>query len=117
MQQNILLTSIRIDELSDFIEKSVRKAFKELPTQPIEQENAKDLFSIKEASNYLNLAIPTLYGLVANSSIPCMKKGKKLYFSRQELTDWVKSGRRKTATDKRAEINETLIKRKKVYKR
>jgi len=116
MEQNILLTQLSLNELGGFIEDSVRKAFKECSILPLEPQNNKDLLSINEASIHLNLAIPTLYGLVSNGSIPYMKKGKKLYFSKLELTDWIKSGRRKTSAEKKDEINALLIKTKKSKK-
>jgi excisionase family DNA binding protein len=55
-----------------------------------------DLLSIDEAIVLLNLAKPTIYNLVSSGKIPVMKKSKRLYFSRNELLDWLKSGRRKT---------------------
>lgn len=116
MEQNIILTTIGLDELNSFIENSIRKVFEELSSQPTVQ-SCQDLLSIAEASKVLNLAIPTIYGLVSNEIIPHMKKGKKLYFSKHELEEWIKSGRRKTSTEKNNEINALLIKPKKAKKK
>jgi excisionase family DNA binding protein len=116
MEQDILLTSIRLDELNTFIENSLRKVLIEfLPTSP--PQKTQDLLSITEASKVLNLALPTIYGLVSTANIPNMKKGKKLYFSRHELEDWIKSGRRKTIEEKKDEANNILTKSKKSKKR
>ncbi len=41
-------------------------------------------------------AKPTIYSLCHARLIPHSKQGKQLYFSRKELTDWLKSGKRKT---------------------
>lgn len=54
------------------------------------------LLTIQEAGEFLNLSVPTIYGYVHKAEIPVSKKGKRLYFSKKELTDWIKSGRRKT---------------------
>jgi hypothetical protein len=42
-----------------------------------------------------------------------MKRGKLLYFSRQELTDWIKQGRRKTVADMQIEADSYLSGKKK----
>jgi len=54
------------------------------------------LLTIQEAAELLHLSVPTIYGLVHRLEIPVSKKGKRLYFSKEELTKWVKAGRRKT---------------------
>jgi len=53
-------------------------------------------FNIEQASKYLTLSKNTIYGLVQRMQIPYSKKGKRLYFSKRELIDWVKSGRKLT---------------------
>jgi excisionase family DNA binding protein len=57
---------------------------------------AETLLTIQQAGAFLTLSVPTIYGLVSRAEIPVSKKGKRLYFSKQELTDWVKAGRKKT---------------------
>ena len=56
----------------------------------------EDLMDIEEAARYLRLSIATIYSKVCKSELPASKKGKKLYFSRNELKDWVSEGKRKT---------------------
>lgn len=60
-----------------------------------------EMLSVQQAATYLNLAVPTLYGYVQRSAIPvCKRPGtKRLYFSRQELTNWILSGRRMTLSE------------------
>ena len=52
-----------------------------------------ELLSIQQASALINLSVATIYSKVSRREIPYCKKGKRLYFSGQELTDWIKSGR------------------------
>ncbi|CAG5074545.1 hypothetical protein DYBT9623_05232 [Dyadobacter sp. CECT 9623] len=52
--------------------------------------------NITEAAQILELAVPTVYNLVSAGRIPVMKKSKRLYFSRKELLDYIRTGRRKT---------------------
>ncbi len=51
------------------------------------------------ASKITGKAVPTIYDLVHKRLIPHSKRGKDLYFSRNELIQWLKSGKRKTQTE------------------
>jgi hypothetical protein len=48
------------------------------------------------ASKITGKAVPTIYDLVHRREIPHSKRGKDLYFSKNELLDWIRSGRRRT---------------------
>jgi len=63
------------------------------------QTDTKTLLTIQDAATLLHLSVPTLYGYVSKSIIPVSKQGKRLYFSKEELTDWVKAGRKKTISE------------------
>lgn len=68
-----------------------------------------DILTIKEAAELLGLSVSSVYGLVHKKAIPVCKRGKKLYFSRQELLDWIKDGRKKTAKEIDAEAERHLL--------
>lgn len=55
--------------------------------------------TVREAANYLNLAVPTVYSLVSRGELPYMKRSKRLYFSREELIEYIKVGRRQSIAD------------------
>ena len=74
-------------------------------------KDVDQLLTIQQASEMLNLSVPTLYGKVHFAEIPVCKKGKRLYFSKKELTEWVKSGRKKTVGEIAAEAH-TYLKKK-----
>jgi len=63
------------------------------------EPDADSLFSIKQASAFLNLSISTIYGKVCRREIPVSKQGKKLYFNKIELLDWIRSGRKSTIAE------------------
>lgn len=67
------------------------------------QKAEDQLFSIGEAAQFLNLSVATLYSKVSRNEIPVFKKGKRLYFSKSELTAWIETGKMLT--------NEELVKR------
>lgn len=69
----------------------------------------KNVFvTIKEAAKLLNLAVPTVYGLVHRSEIPHYKREKRLYFSEEEILAWIKSGRRSTIEEIKESARESL---------
>lgn len=74
---------------------SIEGLLQKLQTTQIQPEQS-ELLTIQQAADILKLSVPTIYGLVSRAEIPYAKKGKRLYFSKQELLDWVQSGRKKT---------------------
>lgn len=76
------------------------------------QPETPDLLTIKQAADFITLSVPTIYGLVHHAEIPVNKRGKRLYFSKQELTDWIKAGRKKTNDEISKEVEKHLAKPK-----
>jgi excisionase family DNA binding protein len=70
-------------------------------SSPHDTENP---ISIQQAATLINLSISTIYGKVCRREIPVSKRGKRLYFNKTELLEWIKAGKRKTL----AEIQESI---------
>jgi len=62
----------------------------------ITEEKKDELLNVEEASKFLNLSVATIYSKVCKKEISVNKKGKRIYFCRYELMEWIKSGRIKT---------------------
>ena len=77
-------------------------------------EQQDQLLTIKQAAEFLNLAVPTIYTLVSRGEVPFMKRSKRLYFSRTELIGYLKEGRRKSNSEIADEAEQYLNKNKKV---
>jgi excisionase family DNA binding protein len=77
-----------------------------------EETPADSLFSIKEASAFLNFSISTIYGKVCRREIPVSKQGKKLYFNTAELLEWIRSGRKSTLAEIASTVRLILGKRR-----
>lgn len=92
--------NVKIDELIGWI-----KLFK-----PEKQKNK--LLNVQEAANFLNLVKSTVYSKVCKGELPHMKKGKRLYFSEEELMTYIKSGKVKTTTDFENDADDFLSNRK-----
>ena len=78
----------------------------EIRHEPQTQAKSKpqeEILTVPEAASFLNLAIPTVYSLVSRGDLPVMKKNGRCYFSKAELMDYLKSGRKKTNTELQAE--------------
>ncbi|HPS50912.1 MAG TPA: helix-turn-helix domain-containing protein [Bacteroidales bacterium] len=72
------------------------------------QPEEDKLLTIREAAEILHLSVPTIYGLVQRSEVPVCKRGKRLYFSKQELIEWIMSGRKKTNSEIHAEADDYI---------
>jgi len=70
-----------------------------------------ELLTIEQAADFLSLSVPTLYTKTSAKSIPFMKRGKRLYFSRTELIDYLKEGRSKTRAEQIADAGQILKKK------
>jgi len=62
----------------------------------VNEAQKEKLLTVKEAAAFLKLKIPTIYSKVAKRELPVLKRGKRLYFSDSELSEYLKGGRRKT---------------------
>jgi len=88
MTETYLFYSTSKQELSDIIKKAVSESISShLPDQ--KQSKYSEYLTITEASEYLHLALPTLYGFTSKNEIPFIKKGKKLYFKKVDLDNWL----------------------------
>lgn len=70
-----------------------------------------DLLTIDQAAELLSLTKPTLYSKVSRRELPVMKRGGRLYFSKDELMGYLKEGRRKTNAEVEAEAGSYLQKK------
>jgi excisionase family DNA binding protein len=85
-------------------------------TASIEMLNPETPFlTVAEAAKFLNLATQTVYGLIHRKQIPCMKKQKRVYFSKDSLIAWIESGKLKTHDELVAESRPIFV-RKGVHK-
>ncbi len=98
------------NQLFNKLENIEQLLLKMIPTQA---NNSEELLTIKQAANFLNLSVQTIYALNSKQKIPSMKKGKRLYFSKQELTAWIKSGKKQTIAEANREADNYLINHKK----
>jgi len=76
-------------------------------------EQPEQLLTVQEAAQFLNLTVPTIYSKVSKGELPVMKRSKRLYFSRNELMEYVKVGRKKSNAEIEQEAEAYLSNNKK----
>jgi excisionase family DNA binding protein len=79
-------------------------------------EQPEKFLNIQEASKFLNLAVATVYSKVSRKELPCMKRGKRLYFSNTELINYIQEGRKKSKAELQDEADTYLFNTKKALK-
>lgn len=90
---------------------SIEKTIEELKRQQSQNRvEVKDMFSAVEIAEHLQLSVHTIYGLVHKKIIPFYKTGKKLYFKKSEIDNWIKNSRSKTISEIDQAADEYLMK-------
>jgi len=106
--QDLILSPLSLKDLETLIYNQVRKALKEsllASNDPVKDE----LLTIESAADLLSVTVPTVYGYVHQRAIPCMKRRGRLYFSKVELLAWIRSGRRSTTDEIKANALASLV--------
>ena len=94
-----ILFSLPLEELEPVFKGWVKDVLQESQhfKQPTSGEHSDQLITIDKAAQMLNLKKPTLYSKVSRGEIPGVcKPGNRLYFSKEGLVEYVKSGQRKS---------------------
>jgi excisionase family DNA binding protein len=66
-----------------------------LKLQTTQHHEAQPL-SINEAADYLNVTVAALYSMTSRRLVPFNKPGKRLYFIKSDLDQWINSAKLKT---------------------
>ena len=83
-----------IKKISERVSENVLQSIN--TSSPVEVPN---FLTIDEAAKLINLTKPTVYGLVHQNKIPYLKKGKRLYFVKVDLLEWINSGNQTTKSE------------------
>jgi excisionase family DNA binding protein len=103
----LILSSLTEAEIKKLVTEGVREALgsSEYKQNPA---NQSEYVEIDEACKILMKSKPTIYSLVCKKEIPHYKRGKRLYFKRSELLEWLMQGRRKTIEEIRHSSDKSL---------
>lgn len=109
------MTTISFNDLPEAVTELTRKVDElyKVITNVQPQEQADQFLSVDETAKFLNLSVPTIYSKVSKRELPFSKRSKRLYFSREDLTDYLKGGRMKTVREIEAEADQYLTSKNK----
>lgn len=90
----MLIVQLDHQQLSELIQNAVRKVIKETPEKNQPEELEKPM-TVREASEYLSLSVPTIYTLISKGELPVKKRSKRCYFFASDLNNYLKAGGKK----------------------
>ena len=76
------------------------------------QPKSDELLTVQDTAKFLSLSVPTIYGLIHKRELPVMKRSKRCYFSKNELLNYLKQGRKKTFAETAGEASHYINKKK-----
>ena len=88
---------------------NIEKLLQDRSTDP--QAEADELLTVQDAAKFLSLSVPTIYGLISKNELPVMKRSKRCYFSKIELINYLKLGRKKTNAETQKSADDYLTKK------
>lgn len=97
--QNLFLTQLSTVEIRELFRDELANFFSQNQTIAPQPETDDIGKGAEFASRVTGKAVPTIYDLVHKRLIPHSKRGKDLYFSKSELLQWLKDGKRKTQSE------------------
>ena len=104
--------SLTKSDFQDLIAETVNTCLKHNQPANKLQQPTDELLTVQDTAKFLTLSVPTVYGLISKGAIPCMKRSKRVYFSRNELINYLKQGKKKTSLEIDAETDAYLSSKK-----
>ena len=89
----IKIIELTPDELREIIRDEINQALRNFK---VNAENTDEILTIEQAANFLKLTKPTIYSKCSRRELPHMKRNKRLYFSKDELMNYLKEGKTRT---------------------
>lgn len=100
-----MITEAGIKVLTDQITENILKAI-----NPSKTSDEDAYLSIEEVTKIIHLSKATIYGLTHQNKIPFLKKGKRLYFLKSEILQWIQTGKQESKSEIEIRANEYLSK-------
>ncbi|MEI6049368.1 MAG: helix-turn-helix domain-containing protein [Bacteroidota bacterium] len=74
-------------------------------------EDEKQFLTVTDVSGKLDLTIGSIYNMTSKQEIPHFKRGKRIYFDKVEIDEWIRNDRRKTIKQLQDEANLAIQKK------
>ena len=102
-----ILISLQVEEFQTIIIDCVNACLKHNQSTSGIKNEQEELLTVPQLAELLSLSIPTIYGLIHRRELPAMKRGKRVYFNRTEILEYLEKGRIKTMADI---VNDSILK-------
>jgi len=114
-----IIISIEKEELEEIICRAIETAFERegIVREQNEPEDVNELvMKSPEVCKYLKMKISTLYQLTHKKEIPFIKKGKTMYFIKEEIDKWLSEGKQEMKSEQNLarEIQISLLDKKRM---
>lgn len=111
MSNNIIIISEEnLEKLSEQLLSKLQHNFQPIPVQV---EDKTDTFlNVDQVAELLNLKKATIYSKVSKNSIPFIKKGKLLLFSKADILQWLQKSKHEDISDVSTKVNNYLFNNK-----
>ena len=83
-------------EKIDRLERAIEKLNTSMNNNESSTNKNDEFMNIEQVATFVGLSKDTIYGLTHKKLIPHFKTGKKLYFNKAEIANWISSKRVKT---------------------
>lgn len=91
------MENITFENLPAAISELLRKVNAiELCLQSKQIEQPDQLLTVEQFSEFATLAKSTIYGMLSKGEIENLKRGKRVYFEKRVVLEYLKAGRRKS---------------------
>jgi excisionase family DNA binding protein len=81
--------------------------------KPQASQPEAEVLTVPEAAKFLRLSVQTVYTLISKGTLPVMKRSKRCYFSKSDLLEYLKQGRKNTLAEIESSAVQYLVKKKK----
>ena len=93
----------------------IEKAISNLKTENSIVAESKPM-NLKEVVAYMGTSTSAIYKLTSTAEIPHYKLGKKLFFKKEEIDEWIYANKVKTRQDIENEANEYIARKQNPFR-
>ena len=107
MAQKRLFTEFTEEELRQLFREEIRNA----NLAPATSKGDKRFYPIEWLVEYVGIPKSTIYQMTMKNTIPHIKRGRKLFFDKQRIDQWLEDGNIKTYEEIKRESERKLTRR------
>lgn len=106
--KNISLTQMSIAEFRAILREELAHLLPSISRKTDKQIPQKEILGVDEVVELLGIKKSAVYHKTHQGKTPHFKKGKKLYFRRTEIEQWLNTGRIQTVDEELARVDQYL---------